>query len=1530
LRSEPDRFDTAAPFRSVFDPMKRLPDFVLLSLLLTLIAVPQMSAADDAPFEIRDGDRVLLIGDTFMEREGTFGRIELLMHTQFPDRKFTVRNLGFAGDTPLGWSRASFDPPAKGWERLKEQLDLVRPTVAFLGYGMAASLQEMTDRSGDHALNPDPMRYGAEPMSAPRFKKELAQLMDAVEAASKSEGRESKVRFVLLSPISHEDLRNEGRPRLPDPAPHNRLLAAYAKAVDELAQERSARFVSLTNPQSDYAKFMLRNEQAGPLTDNGIHLHEAGYKRVAGQIAKTLGWAFTPKPVADYREDELQSLIARKHALEDALLPAITRKNELFFHRWRPANSTYLFGFRKHEQGQNAKEIPEFDPLIAAAEVELDRLKSAVPKTLATGEQVKPPALDKTPEPVALPAQPIPQFTVQDGYQIELWAENPLLEKPTQMNWDENGRLWVCSSSLYPQIAPGEAAHDKILVLEDKDRDGKAETSNVFVDGLLIPTGVEPDIEWTSKVEGLKSNAAQKPSTLDNRRSTPSSACYVGQSTELLRFVDSDNDGKADKKRIVLSGFGTEDTHHILLTLHLGADGRLYFNQSVYIHSHLETPHGMVRLNSGGIYAYDPATERLEVFARGWWNSWGHQMDQFGQSFATDGAGSTGISWVIPGAVFPAYEGSRRIAPAISPGSYPKFCGLEIIYSPHFPADWQGNAITCDFRAHRIVRFAIKDLTTTGGQPVTDDAKSAEGRRQAENAGRIPNSPPPGGSAGYVAQEMPDFIRTSDIAFRPIDVKLGPDGALYIADWSNPVINHGEVDFRDPRRDKHRGRIWRVTKKDAPLVKWESPRGKGESPNLWDREQARSLMQNALNAGLTHAVATSSRGPANYAAMIRDANPRLRLKGIRAAATAATADAANLVLGAIANGADRDPFLEYAAWLSINELAKPWTDAIVSGTWKPEGREKQLAWGLAAIEPSLATATLSKLFAENKVPLDGTGPWIELLGKAGGTHELKLLYRGLLAGIVQDGDPVKRGADGVDPKFAFAPPVAARAAAALVEAARLRNTKPESPLPNGQLDYWPLVIYGQDQAMPDILRAVGYWKLDKLAPFVGANAGAGNSPAVHDAVFESLRLMGGPLARQTVEAFFGGPAPDQSLLRSALNSATPAIRRRALVALAQFDVKRALDNLAKTFSENATETDLLATWRELMKVKGFAEAIARTLPKDLPKPAATTGLRAARELGKKGEALSNAFASIAGVATTTTPSNAADYTAMAESVKKDGDPARGELIYRRATLGCVTCHAIGGAGGKVGPELTSLGASAPLDYIIESTLNPAAKVKEGFNAVTFTLKDGSLVSGIQARETANEIIVRDVAAREQTVPKANIASKQNIGSIMPAGLVEQLPGRERLDLLAFLAQLGKPGVYDASKGQVARVWTLYPSSDGDKVLRGELKLEDSANAFTLVDGRLTKDLFSEALQLLPNAGDVVYAVAQFQNANAGKTALQLTGAAKAWLDGKPLVVQPAMQLDLPSGPHHLVVKIDVKQLPEVLRAASADARFLGN
>ena len=237
-----------------FPRFPRFPQILVALAALAMIALPKGHGAE--PFEIRAGDRVLLIGDTLLEREGTFGAIESRMQAQFPERHFTVRNLAFSADTPLGWSRASFDPADKGFARVKEQLAMVRPTVAILGYGMAASLQEITDRSGDVGLNPDPARYG-QPMSAERFKAELAQLMDEI-ASNKPDGATAPVRFVLLAPIRHEDLRHL-HPGFPDPARHNELLAAYSKKIEELATERGATFIT---------PLTAAGKRARPLTDN--------------------------------------------------------------------------------------------------------------------------------------------------------------------------------------------------------------------------------------------------------------------------------------------------------------------------------------------------------------------------------------------------------------------------------------------------------------------------------------------------------------------------------------------------------------------------------------------------------------------------------------------------------------------------------------------------------------------------------------------------------------------------------------------------------------------------------------------------------------------------------------------------------------------------------------------------------------------------------------------------------------------------------------------------------------------------------------------------------------------------------------------------------------------------------------------------------------------------------------------------------------------------------------------------------------
>ena len=214
-------------------------------------------------------------------------------------------------------------------------------------------------------------------------------------------------------------------------------------------------------------------------------------------------------------------------------------------------------------------------------------------------------------------------FIVADGFEVNLFAADPLLAKPIQMNFDRGrpavGRHRARSIRRSPQV---RRRTTRSLVLEDTDGDGQADKTTVFADGLLIPTGVEPG----------------------------DGGAYVANSTELLHLNDTDGDGKADKRRIVLSGFGTEDTHHILHTLRWGPDGLLYMNQSIYIHSHVETPYGVRRLDGGGIWQFRPETMQLEVFARGFVNTWGHDFDRWGQSFATDGAGGEGINYVFPGA----------------------------------------------------------------------------------------------------------------------------------------------------------------------------------------------------------------------------------------------------------------------------------------------------------------------------------------------------------------------------------------------------------------------------------------------------------------------------------------------------------------------------------------------------------------------------------------------------------------------------------------------------------------------------------------------------------------------------------------------------------------------------------------------------------------------------------------------------------------------------------------------------------------
>ena len=1423
----------AMPYRR----LRALLPTIVFCLCLTSIPVRLVA---EVPFELRDGDRVVFIGDRLFEGEQQAGWIELMLTTQFPDRSITFRNLGWNGDTPAGESRASLsliqagrEPPDEGWRQLIRQIEETKPTVALLGYGMASSF------AGEAGL--------------PGFKDQMNRLLDTLERVSPG------VRVILLAPITHEAL---GAP-WPDPSAHNREIGAYSRVLADIASARKLRFVPLQE---------LTRSRTGSqtLTFNGIHPTDTGYHALAGILEESL---FGGSARGAWRENS---------PVMKSLRETIVRKNDWFFYESRPANYAYIFGFRKREQGRNAAEILQFPALIAAEEARIAKLRApgAVPTPDFVGKT-------ETPE-VVKPPLPFPDFVVGENLEITLWAESPMLHKPVQMNFDEKGRLWIATSELYPQIQPGQDANDKIIILEDSTGAGRADKSTVFADGLLIPTGIE----------------------------VGDGGAYVAQSTDLIHFRDTDGDGRADERQSVLTGFGTEDTHHNLHTLRWGVDGRLYMNQSVYTRTNVETPTGVVRLKAGGMFRFDPRNHRMEIAYRGWVNPWGHAFDNYGDSFVTDGAGYQGISWAFPRATYRTLAPARREAKSISLGQYPKFCGAEVIRSPLFPTDWQGDIVTADFRAHRLVRFKYSES-----------------------------------GAGFVTQEMPDFVRATADSFRPIDLRMGPDGALYVADWSNPIIQHGEVDFRDPRRDKTHGRIWRIAPKGSKAF----PRrdlGRLSVPELlnlltstsgYEQLQATRLLKDrgaeavlpaldrwaarqqtdidrlhalriyqvfdrvppALIKTLTNSADSRVRGaavralPADMgidilAERVSDENPRVRLEAVVALGARGTARAAELVLSAL----DRpmDPFLDYAVWQSINELTQPWLEAVKSGAWQIKGHEAQLEFALKAIEPADASQVLGSLIARGVVPFDGSGNWFELIGSAGGQSEIDALYSRIAKANLPE-------------------PVMLRALEALLAAARLRSVSPSVSADSA------IAMVGSPSAKirVAVIRLLGAWKSGPSIPTLRSSA-AKNDATEREAAINALREIGNDEA--------------SAALRTLAEASSPLeVRRDAVVALATQDFKAVSKQIVSVLAETRDAAQSDALWRSLLAIKGLGKALPGLLATaPLPVDVAKAGLRPAREGGRYQE-LADLLAKTAGLTASSEPLTTERFQELAREAAAKGDPHRGERLYRRPDLACISCHAIGGAGGHLGPDLTSIGASAPPDYLVESLLAPGAKVKEGYHAVSIATKDGQEQMGMVVRETGTEVLLRNAANVDVSIPVSQIVRRTNIGSLMPAGLIDTLLPEERLDLYAFLASLGKPGDFDAGKGGVARIWRAYLVSSANehlgiqRVVSADTTLNDWVRIESFVNGTLPVYELEAAFPTRANNRGF-FIMTQFDAPQGGKVSFTLSGeSAACWLNGKRVKLGRQFSVDAKPGINSLVLEINPLNLPAI-RLSSDTANFV--
>ena len=1421
-----------------------------VSVLFVLgTCVGQANAWGAETFDFRDGDRVVFLGDALVEQEQYAGWIELMMTAAFPERDVTFRNLGWSADTPSGKSRfglsllpAGRAPADEGWKQLVKQLEFIRPTVIVFGYGMASSLEG-----------------GIEGVAA--FTKEYQRLIHTAEQLQPG------VRCVFLSPLgSLSDTHQKNQP-------HASVLAAYTNAISRIADANHGVFVDLSHVAVE-----------DDLRKDPIHLNDAGYREAAIAIGQALG--FDDKWISNAHVEVLRS--------------TILKKNVWWFHRSRPANMAYVFGFRKREQGQNAVEIPQYDQLIVEEEQAIALLR----KLDGTSVESKPARTDS--HYATFTKQPTPQFTVGENLEVSLWAENPQLNKPIQMNFDAAGRLWVASSEAYPMIEVGQAAPDKILILEDTNADGKADTSTVFADGLLIPTGVEPG----------------------------HGGCYVAQSTDLLFLKDTNGDGRADLKQRVLSGFGTEDTHHNLHTLRWGPDGRLYMNQSIYTRTDTETPRGVVRLKAGGGFRYNTSTMRMEVVFRGLVNSWGHQFDDFGQSFLTDGAGFSGIAYSFPGAAFKPTPGAKRVLGLISPGSYPKFASAEIISGNSFPPEWQGSVITCDFRANRVTRFSLEEQ-----------------------------------GAGFVTTQEDDLLRTASSTFRPIDVKQGPDGALYIADWSNPIINHGEVDFRDERRDRWHGRIWRVTwkggapkeKEDLTQIASKALLDRLISNDRYTRDQARRVLLERddlpekqvhewtkassdeyqklqgvwLQQGLdmidfqdVRALASADDPKVRSAAMrivsdlvdpatdssqpldataalaiyrqaVMDEHPRVRLEAIRGLGKLKTVEAASVALMSL--NLPRDRFLDFALATTMDELADVFMVALDQGQWKPDSpaRAKQLEFALTSIDSRLAASYLSKRLAKESIPADGTGPWIELIAQTGGKTELTKLF----TQVVQKD---------------FEGSVMVRAINALATAQRVRKQKPA-----GDLNQIRALLELKDPAVKmAAIRLVGVWQMKACISLLADVATEEAEASIQIAAMQSLQEIG---------------QPSVSALARLVRSKNTGVRRQAVICLAALNPQAAAKPFYQSLSEIQNEQDLLNFWRQVLVKKNTGKVLAKQIPSTgITEIAALAGLTAARDAGRNEPELITVISPYANVtkkAQELTPDRVAE---LIDLVEHDGQPARGEAVYSREDMQCMTCHAIGGVGGKVGPDMTSLGASAPIDYLIESIYKPNAKIKENYHSVNILTVDGLVLTGIIVGSDNNEVILRDARNKLVRIPKDDIEFQKPGKSLMPEGLVDRLTQQEQVDLIKFLTQLGRPGNYDASKGGVARVYEVFTGTqradDGNiQELMSETQADQWVPFLSRVNGSVAGVQLARKAKVDRAKESVgVYLKTDIEVATDGDVTLSANGAdaADLWVDAMPIEGDTNFTTELTAGKHTVVIRLDGKKLPASFRFVSRDVTFL--
>ena len=938
------------------------------------------------------------------------------------------------------------------------------------------------------------------------------------------------------------------------------------------------------------------------------------------------------------------------------------------------------------------------------------------------------------------PEEAVEAMTVKDGYGVNVWAAEPMMSQPMAFCWDDKGRLWIAENKDYESRGYGfsKAGNSRILILEDTDHDGVADSRKVFLEGIAFPSAIAVGFDGV----------------------------FVGAPPNLLFVPDKNHDDKAemDDIEVRLTGWGIRDRHETLNSLHWGPDGWLYGLQGFATPSKVKLAKGKGRIYghndpfpedifegegtdiNGGVWRYHPTKDKFEVVSHGFSNPWGIDFDAKGQLFIS--ACVIPHLWhVIPGGIYHrqggqhfnpyVYNDIKTIADHRHRSAHG---GLRIYQSDAFAAEQQGRLFMANIHEHAVLSDVLE----------------------------------PKGS-GFVGHHGEEFLMANNAQWVGFSMELGPEGALYVLDWHDADICGKEV------LNEETGRIFRIAPKQSLAENWEGRYS--DLSKLTDAE----LVALQTNKSSWHArrARLILQGRAAKAPLAKEVHDQLR----KIYQTNTSIDFRLNAMWAlhVTRGFTEAQLIE--ALGDKDEFVRGWAVQLLSEDKAPvQAVEKFVAMAekdkSAVVRLYLASA-LQRIQPEQKWAVAEA-----LMGHAEDVedHNLpKMIWFGTEPLVAENPDrALQLAAKSKIPMLAeyiARRVVDADATEKLIAAI---GKKPETTLSmlegmrNGLEGRTDLSAPANWQKVYDNLQSSRVEKVKQLALEVAQFYGDTEAAKQYLA---TLKNKNTPIDQRLKALNSLADQQREELVReipTLLNE--EALRIDVIRAVAAFDDNSLGQLLIDKYSSFNGQEKLEAV-QTLASRPEYGWSLTQALKSEkIPKPDVPAYV--ARQLRR---VVGSGFVEVWGPIDELGSDIAADYkkytSLLTEKAIGGANVANGKMMFQRT---CGACHKMYGEGGSIGPELTGSNRGN-LDYLLSNVLDPSGEIQDDYKMVVITTRDGRTYSGNVNAESERQLTLRVVGQDAVVINKSDIQSREeSANSMMPPGLFKTLTDKEVIDLVGYL------------------------------------------------------------------------------------------------------------------------------------------------